>query len=397
MENHREQGELVFQGFKQLASKCMIPNDRRPSQSTGEMVNVERVGPTEAKIYLTQLQSNLLPLLHQQLTSLSGLLDHSDLQGDHLDSTLRSILVIQMEIEDSLDQIKGALYILCPEKPDEVVPNQTDDQHDEHIKLFRLHGLNKLFTFQLFNNLRLRFWGSRRLIEQLGLAREECHYPIDILSSRRIFSGYSDLIESTLRKAIKWINGSELDNLQERWSIHLMDIDILLRDLSRRSPPGNPKSAPAIELADSLIAVMKLSRMFFSKLSERGMNLKRLPMFTKMSSDQLEKLAQSASNLRNDLVKLRSILMSETFNVNFRHGLLLETFNQLKTSLEPALLSIFLYYIPIIPKDNDDIVRSGSSPVQTKDYFYAWFVKWFVTFNLPIQNFIKTVESMRDE
>ncbi|POW21865.1 hypothetical protein PSHT_01869 [Puccinia striiformis] len=300
MENHREQGELVFQGFKQLASKCMIPNDRRPSQSTGEMVNVERVGPTEAKIYLTQLQSNLLPLLHQQLTSLSGLLDHSDLQGDHPDSTLRSILVIQMEIEDSLDQIKGALYILCPEKPDEVVPNQTDDQHDEHIKLFRLHGLNKLFTFQLFNNLRLRFWGSRRLIEQLGLAREECHYPIDILSSRRILSGYSDLIESTLRKAINWINGSE------------------------------------------------------------------------------------------------PILMSETFNVNFRHGLLLETFNQLKTSLEPALLSIFLYYIPIIPKDNDDIVRSGSSPVQTKDYFYAWFVEWFVSFNLPIQNFIKTVESMRD-
>ncbi|POW21929.1 hypothetical protein PSHT_01870 [Puccinia striiformis] len=365
MENHREQGELVFQGFKRLASKCKPKNDRR-SRSTGETVDVERVGPAEATIQLNRLQSDLLPLLQQRLTILSGLMKKSSLKGGQADSNLRSILVIQVEVEHNLGQIRAALYILCPEKPNDVVPNQTDDQHDEHVKFFKLHGLNKWLTMHLFPHLLLRFG--------------ESHY-----------NNY------TLQKAIEWINGSELDNLHERWSIGLLDINIHLRDLSRRRPPHNLQSDGAIVVADSLIPVMKLSRMFFSKLSRKGMNVKRLPMFTKMSSDQLEKLAKSASDLDTNSSKFRPIYMDENFMEEFPRDLFIKTANQLKNILEPALLSILIYYIPIIPNDDDDSLRSGLSTVQTRDYFYAWFVEWFVSFNLSIQNFIKTVESIQDE
>ncbi|KAH9457273.1 hypothetical protein MJO29_011320 [Puccinia striiformis f. sp. tritici] len=396
MENHREQGELVFQGFKRLASKCKPKNDRR-SRSTGETVDVERVGPAEATIQLNRLQSDLLPLLQQRLTILSGLMKKSSLKGGQADSNLRSILVIQGEVEHNLDQIRAALYILCPEKPNDVVPNQTDDQHDEHVKFFKLHGLNKWLTMHLFPHLLLRFGESRRLIEQLGLARENCNYPIDIRSTREGLYHYSDYNNYTLQKAIEWINGSELDNLHERWSIGLLDINIHLRDLSRRRPPHNLQSDGAIVVADSLIPVMKLSRMFFSKLSRKGMNVKRLPMFTKMSSDQLEKLAKSASDLDTNSSKFRPIYMDENFMEEFPRDLFIKTANQLKNILEPALLSILIYYIPIIPNDDDDSLRSGLSTVQTRDYFYAWFVEWFVSFNLSIQNFIKTVESIQDE
>ncbi|KAH9447996.1 hypothetical protein MJO28_011548 [Puccinia striiformis f. sp. tritici] len=396
MENHREQGELVFQGFKRLASKCKPKNDRR-SRSTGETVDVERVGPAAATIQLNRLQSDLLPLLQQQLTILSGLMKKSSLKGGQADSNLRSILVIQVEVEHNLGQIRAALYILCPEKPNDVVPNQTDDQHDEHVKFFKLHGLNKWLTMHLFPHLLLRFGESRRLIEQLELARENCNYPIDIRSTRQGLYHYSDYNNYTLQKAIEWINGSELDNLHERWSIGLLDINIHLRDLSRRRPPHNLQSDGAIVVADSLIPVMKLSRMFFSKLSRKGMNLKRLPMFTKMSSDQLEKLAKSASDLDTNSSKFRPIYMDENFMEEFPRDLFIKTANQLKNILEPALLSILIYYIPIIPKDDDDSLRSGLNTVQTRDYFYAWFVEWFVSFNLSIQNFIKTVESIQDE
>ncbi|KAI7946950.1 hypothetical protein MJO29_011477 [Puccinia striiformis f. sp. tritici] len=148
IQQHRPQGDLVLQGFERLVNKCFEESDTSLSPgSAGENLSIDPVNFKNA--LLTRLGSSILPLLQQQLITLSGLFKSSDFLNQP-GPKLNLILEIQPSLEDNLDQIQSIIYTLYPEILEEV-PSQTNDQHEERAKIFRLHGLGECLDEKLFD------------------------------------------------------------------------------------------------------------------------------------------------------------------------------------------------------------------------------------------------------
>ncbi|KAH9447994.1 hypothetical protein MJO28_011546 [Puccinia striiformis f. sp. tritici] len=114
-----------------------------------------------------------------------------------------------------------------------------------------------------------------------------------------------------------------------------------------------------------------------------------------MCTDQLEKLTESALTLQLDIADFKQILTDQTLLQEFPSKRLIKRANTMKAHLGSALFLVLVYYVPIIP-DNDDHQPVGSSPAHNRLYFHDWFNEWFNIFNLSIHNVIKTVESIED-
>ncbi|KAA1118010.1 hypothetical protein PGT21_029622 [Puccinia graminis f. sp. tritici] len=63
----------------------------------------------------------------------------------------------------------------------------------------------------------------------------------------------------------------------------------------------NPPSQPVIQLAKSVTSLLKLSRLFFKKLTRPDIDTKQLALLTQSASHQLNHMAQSAGNIGCDL------------------------------------------------------------------------------------------------
>ncbi|KAI7944186.1 hypothetical protein MJO28_011714 [Puccinia striiformis f. sp. tritici] len=390
IQQHWPQGDLVTQGFGRLASKCFEESDTSLSpDSTGVTLSIDSVNFKNA--LLTRLGSSILPLLRQQLTTLSDLFKSSDFLNQP-GPKLNLILEIQPSLEHNLDQIHSTIYTLYPEKLEEV-PSQTNDQHEERAKIFRLHGLDECLNDKLFHYMQDLFMACSQLIRQLGLSREKCDHPRNIRYRLNLSTSWSqDAIQST----IKWVNGFELDLVQQRWPDQLEDIHSILEDFIMGTHPKTKRriqsrraagkslrkypSEPALQVAESLIPVIKLSILFFNKVSHLGIYRKQLPRFTKISSGQLETLADSAMYSAFDLQDFEGDLLRTPSPRDFPSDDLTRRAQRYKTRLESAMFLIILYFLP------------GDFPVQ--DPNKAWFLDWHTAINQTIFNLVKTVKSV---
>ncbi|KAH9453123.1 hypothetical protein MJO28_007929 [Puccinia striiformis f. sp. tritici] len=78
----------------------------------------------------------------------------------------------------------------------------------------------------------------------------------------------------------------------------MQDIDQAWDDLSSLINSGDEQvSQPLVQLAKSFIPFIKLSRLFFGKLSRERMSRKRGPFCTEMSSYQLDLLETSVQTI----------------------------------------------------------------------------------------------------
>ncbi|KAI9617707.1 hypothetical protein H4Q26_013013 [Puccinia striiformis f. sp. tritici PST-130] len=346
IKQHRPQGDLVTQGFDNLISKCCETEDgTRPyPASARETFPTDPVNLKKALI--AQLQTSLLPFLRQQLTSLSKLLEPSELKAKP-GPQLATILEIQSTLEPTIDQLNFALDTLCPEAL-QSIPIRSDDQHEEEAKIFRLHGLEQSLKEPLFEHLISFFETSCRLIQQLGLSTETGNHSDYIAGTRACLDLWATSYLHDIDTAIKWLSGSELELIQHLWADELDDIERVLLDFdiwtnisadeveSRRVAGRHTPSEVARELSKSLIPVLKVSRLFFKKSSGRGMHRRRSPFFTKMSSGQLDSLAGSTAYSVTFFKAFRSILLKKPFPPRFPSEILIGKAQQLKDFLRQS-------------------------------------------------------------
>ncbi|KAH9447993.1 hypothetical protein Pst134EB_021978 [Puccinia striiformis f. sp. tritici] len=173
----------VYWGFIRLASKCNTTEDIHHLQSNTCDVDVKRVSLREGKMALAKLQSNLLPLLQQQMTTLLGVLDPWGLMTSQANSILQLILEMQAALEHNLDQIKVALNTLCPEESQDK-SSSSGDQHNKHLKLFKLNCLDSMLTEQLFKYMQANFQEAFVLLEQVALCTGTYDEPFKISTVR---------------------------------------------------------------------------------------------------------------------------------------------------------------------------------------------------------------------
>ncbi|KAI9614810.1 hypothetical protein H4Q26_009204 [Puccinia striiformis f. sp. tritici PST-130] len=272
------------------------------------------------------------------------------------------ILQTQSAFEVGLDHIKSGFYTLCPEGVD-IQSSKTSDQHDEEVKILRLSGLDKLLR-DMFKELRSVFTASSGLICQLGLSMVRCDHLEKLIDTWDRLVGDISRSDHAIHRTIVWLEGSELEFVPQNWPINLDQINVILIDITKRANPAinkekndqlsdadlvtetNPPSELALQMAQSLISVIKLSRLFFRKSYDWARNTK-MPLFTKMSSDQLESIGMSARYTASHLSEIQGLLMSDP---NLEDFFSVRNFTiivkMIKMDLETAMLLTVLYFIP---------------------------------------------------
>ncbi|KAA1065588.1 hypothetical protein PGT21_004249 [Puccinia graminis f. sp. tritici] len=402
----RQQGDLVIQGYKDLADKTssflhkhneLLYLTRSRPASFQNAVSIDQAHLKKG--LLVQLQSSLVPQLQQQIFTTLQLTNPYDLTKDP-GLQFKCILEVQAELNPILDQIFSATDVLCP-GPLPSPSIRTNDQYLKELKPFRIRALYDHLTGCFLKQIFKVCNDSYDLIQQLKLSTKKYEGEVDLASARYYLNAEGDYCLQLIERAINCLEGSEFDVVQVDWRYNQSVINGHLRELLRRINPTTPLdeqnsmpgpqtlSEPVVNLTKSVLPVIKLCRLFFNKLSERGMNRKRLPLFTTMCSYQLNLISRLAGDIAGKLDRILSILRAAdtTLNENIIRSLT-KTVKALETHFETPFLLILLHFLPIIP----DTV---GNPVQ--NYFKEWFAIWNTQFTLAIKNLLNVIESYKGD
>ncbi|KAI9599781.1 hypothetical protein KEM48_002775 [Puccinia striiformis f. sp. tritici PST-130] len=387
----QQQGDSIVSGFQKLSETC---------NAMGIFMPAEEAPPIHETNFkrdlVVQLKSTLLPELRRHIVTLTELLKPESLLKEP-GTKLKLISETQIELDRTLDQMFSAIGVLCP-GVHQVSFTGINDQHLNELKHYRLYGLHKELTidFPQVSGTSLTLSAgdstldgddSSSLIHQLTLSTGDFTFDGDDSSSlihqlplstrNSTFKSHDD-VDSTrdyilddvshchvsIDSMINWLEGSEFDISTP--TIHL--------------------SKPIIELARILIPVIKLLRLLFDKLSERGMNRKRLPLYTTMNSDQLDSIGKMAEQVGDILQRLKDIFVESSPQPD---GLTAQMLTQDVQSLEylinNPLFLVLVYFLPIVP-DTDGF--------PTQNYLKAWLASWKTLFTIAKNNFVHAARAI---
>ncbi|KAH9460889.1 hypothetical protein Pst134EA_017202 [Puccinia striiformis f. sp. tritici] len=362
----RQQADLVIQGFDSLVGhEFDLPN-------TAADLSIDRLRSKDGLI--TKLHSDLLPLLHEKVTSLSEAMNPSELRTDTANK-FALILEFQQQISQTLDQtIRTAQDIIPGRVPK---PFNTSDHHFEEFKLFRFHGLDVLIRESLNNHLRALCRGYRHVIEKLMCPAARYLYYYD---------HHFEALEWSLYCTTTLLGDSELNIIRVHWLKGTWDIVNGLEEVSIMADPrsihgisiseGGTQDKALIQLSKPFIPIVKLSRLFFVKLSREIMNIDQAASFTRMSSDEFDKLRYSAEEI-GECVKNLAFHLSEahTDERAYTSRILIIRIEELAPYFQSYMALVILYIVP----SYRDI------------YFRDWFVSWNTSFSVASYNAIQSV------
>ncbi|KAI9614395.1 hypothetical protein H4Q26_009545 [Puccinia striiformis f. sp. tritici PST-130] len=384
--------ELVIDGFKSLMSKhgndSVGPDQACIFQEVTPALSTEKVESNE--VLLNELLSQLLPLLAGQLNTLSLLLNPEDIRRDP-GSKLSRLLELQLAIDNSMTRVAYYMALICPR------PLHTLDRVDDNkLERFKSHWLNKLvesiehMQFQVSVALN----AACEHIEALNLCivHESMEDTASDFTDSLAPSFYEDLIHKALiviNSTIKLRSESELIFASRSWEqgVHGMtqklreaigslggSLDHLKIQILHSST--RVVREPVIRLTELLIPIIKLSRLFFNKLSGSGVHKKQLPAHTEMNSKQMKCLYGSAQDVARDVSKLLNLLYAaEVTRWNtIDTRMFSEAAGTLASRFEAPKLLFLVHVIPLIQEID-------------LDYYENWFATWNTQFGLAINNF----------
>ncbi|EFP92623.2 uncharacterized protein PGTG_18622 [Puccinia graminis f. sp. tritici CRL 75-36-700-3] len=242
-EELQRKADLIIRDFRRLAEQYIHP---WPINIAKKDISIEQL--RSKKDLLTGLDSRLLPRLQKQCVSLASLLhDPSHLREDPT-LTLNLISETQTNLHLILKGLKD--------------------------------GLQKLYqeSIQIIEEFKLSTKNHTNFVQEASYSVNES---IDI--------------------AIGWSKGPDLSFVWDIWQDTIVEFDRDLQELMVQMSPakisdGNPEdplSRPTIEFARSLIPIIKLSRVFFTKLFREESRKEKAEFFTTLCSDQLNSLNTS--------------------------------------------------------------------------------------------------------
>ncbi|KAA1076681.1 hypothetical protein PGT21_015833 [Puccinia graminis f. sp. tritici] len=380
-----QHGDPVARQFKDLQRKYFLRAARLPNPTYLEdglaalSIHEFRTQETLAN----HLLSSLLPLLQGQINSLSLALDPASLRNQPVPN-LDLISNIQPEIDDNLEQIKALLNTLCPEHP--TLPNRTDDYGLKRFKFCRLYRLKIYCEVPLSCGMCEIFQAADELIQQVVFTSEPpIHdYSHDIESIKNRLHGSVSRASDTIKMMADCFQASELVVAQQLWTSQRLEVENQFRSIVKnlnRSADSDGKylRQSVIRLAKLSLLIFKLCKIFFAKLSERGLAHERLPVHTEISSEQVEILAQSAELVAKDLQELKDYLgLANRQNRDVTSDGFLRIVNSLRNRFEAPLFAVLIHFIPSIPDTHG---------LDHQKYYQNWCLTWHNLMALAVHNF----------
>ncbi|EFP74960.1 hypothetical protein PGT21_026319 [Puccinia graminis f. sp. tritici] len=359
----KQLGDLVTQAFTNLKHKH---ESQRTTNREAALVNDQAVN--SKGIHYDRLHSSLLPLLKEQLTTITTFLEPRALRREP-EPRLGRVLELLPELDSRISQLDSAVRILCPERL--FIENQRDDHDLKEFKRFRLIDLEESFH-QLHRDICSFLNTASEHIQQMELSTVRLVVldgPDDEVND---LQAASQQAFHSIDYMIKHFEGSELDVAEDRRAYAVADIDQLLKNTLSIVTPNAPKSSPsqrklmcprAIQLTLLIIPIIKLFKLFFKKLSKDGLNMNpkrlKLPKFRQMNSIQLDSLSRSAGMIHGGLSSLVHLLtQADPATLEGpcsapRYLFFAGVVERLPPNFEPALLSVVLHLIPLIDDPSD--------------------------------------------
>ncbi|KAH9460422.1 hypothetical protein Pst134EB_008596 [Puccinia striiformis f. sp. tritici] len=394
-----KQGDLIIRKLPIFAEKCYAPanhhHDRAAIEALMSSYSIDEAGLKE--MILGRLQSTL-PVLKSQFGALSQLLNPSCLL-QQTEAKIERVMQLQVEFERTIDHINSDIALLCAKSA--YTAKRFKDQDLGRIKFYRLDSLKANFLkvsekigrfFLLANDL------LKSINEDLSPDKSKLRTPAPgVLAGHRDTHEQADhLIDST----IETISGSEWYLAQKDGPAQLERIDDILRktvnstnpgtlpDLAQSDymPSGKFAQEPTVCLAELMIPIMKLSRLFFKKISIRGVNTKRLPLSTKMCTNEILSVAKSLGEMVSDLLSMTYLL--HAFDVPGRapnYNTFIAVTERLNSRFEASVRVALLYLVPSIP-DTDGF------PLQ--NYYRSWIVNWNTQRSFAVDNLSRYARSV---
>ncbi|KNE98460.1 hypothetical protein PSTG_08199 [Puccinia striiformis f. sp. tritici PST-78] len=329
------------------------------------------------KAGISRLQSKLLPSLRCQITTLSRILNSSDLQNDQ-GPKFDLILKIQSELGRTFDDLISRAGNTDPESVS--FRAQTNDNDLQEIKGFRLWVL-RWNIVSLTHHLRRLFDFSSNVILELQPPPLTYRRQASSSDNRKMVTESTTETLALINRLMKWVYGNEFSVILERWQIELDAIDTQLANiiwlicLTTQSDKEDPQSEitelsePIIHLAQSTIPVFKLSRLFFRKSTRSGSNQTRFESFSEMSSHQLGALYESAGEIADHLCRiLKTLSEPEEYELSHITAALIHSVEHLLLRFDSYMLLLILYVVPVTPEWED--------PSSRKLHLKTWLVNW---------------------
>ncbi|KAH9453126.1 hypothetical protein Pst134EB_017059 [Puccinia striiformis f. sp. tritici] len=360
----RQQAELVIKRFASLAEVDFDASDRTPTD-----LSIERL--RTKKDLLTEVHSTLLPLLEEQITTIYGALRHHDEVRKDPGPTIRLVLKVQVELGQTLGQTIRAFSEIIPGQLPE--PNQTNDQHYREFKTYRLCGLSSLVRGELISRSNYFFSQCKQVIEKLQLPRD----PYEIGDVRCSCHALRRSIDG----AIAWANGSELTIIRDSWQDGLNKIDEASNDLFWLVGSKNDLiNQEAVSLIQSYTLIVKLSKLFFKKLSREGMDQEQGPLCTEMCSYQLKSLENSVNIISESIFSAVCQLEEAPLGGEVGIQSIIWGVEKALTAFQTCLLLAEFYIVPLLPR-----IDVCSFQIE----FRTWFVNWNLLFSQATHNVIQ--------
>ncbi|OAV99655.1 hypothetical protein PTTG_25242 [Puccinia triticina 1-1 BBBD Race 1] len=338
----------------------------RHAPAAGASLSVE-LGPSTKGLSL-QLQSTLLPEIRNQLIKLSDLLQEPQ-PVLKLVKEIKSVL-----IEASLQlQLRCTSLTGCPNEQ-QYLPLEVNNQQTVTLKSTNI----RVMKFRLRNLFKFLHNACTACDRCCDYTQNLMYLAGDRDARKQIDSAKLDAVNSTsaalktLDSIVDMLKGSAIDLVQSRWLSHIGRIDNTLEELLSLYDPStqgrhertHPLRAPVINLAETLIPVIKLARLFFRKLLKLGLNTKWL-LFEKMCS--AERLAFSPLSaepqLKELLVYLKPYLESSDAPAPLHWGDFNRIVNNLKADFGSALCYVVRYLI---------LLNGPSDQVHLVNWLYIW-------------------------
>ncbi|POW17106.1 hypothetical protein PSTT_00803 [Puccinia striiformis] len=285
---------------------------------------------------------------------------------------------------------------------------QVDDQHHNEFKKFKLFRIRERIEGLMSNEICQVFGDCQRFLRSL-LDQKQTLSELAVLRQNVDAEFTSSL--ASIDYTIAWITTPEIQLVQDRWPNQRAGMNIQLNkflmiidpntDLEEKIPRfvDVPRSERFIQLATSVIPVIKLSRTFFHKLSNiffekilrhRTIN-KSLSPFTEMCSSQLFDLSDSPASVFRNLEKFLDTLSEvATPGPGRFHMPRLESkdFTQLidalTTRMQYTSLLVTLYVVPLL------------SDSELQEDFKTWSVTWNTQLVVATQHVNETARSFLD-
>ncbi|KAH9465137.1 hypothetical protein Pst134EA_013031 [Puccinia striiformis f. sp. tritici] len=392
-----QQRDLILAGFEGLSTKHDLRTHEWP-----EYFSINQTVPLSQaswKSDLDRLESSLLPLLGQQLDSLYGILAKTSLNlRKDKGPKLQLILELQTEVDHTLYQIFSYATILRAQQPFSLA--KSEDHYSKDLKEFRLTKL-----FYKLHHLMHEVCGLFRcyffVVAELKLSRKQYRIQSRKSNSKGNARMLAGMVSPTIGRTIDYLKGHELTIIQEEWTMSTRENDDainkiikLINNTCANSEENDDQSSeiegilsePFIQLARSVIPVIKLSSLFYRKLARTGLskNIYSQP-YTEMSSDQLSRLSVSVEIMSREVGGLFTILnRAEEEDEADTAEALTDQVEALRDLFQSNISLVTLYVLPlIIPKADDPLSQN----------LKAWLVTWNNQFHYATGNLISATQS----